>query len=159
MYSFAICLSFRVMYWSAEGVIERAVQDGSNRSIIAELGVTFYGVAVDARGLTLDEPMNRIYFVSFHEYSLFYIDLGSANYTVQTLIQSFWHFFFPYGVAVDDEYVYWTEHLAYGYVFRLHKTANDDSVEAVIKGTYDPRGIAVKKGKYTQDSKYFLFKY
>ena len=147
------------MYWSAEGVIEHAVMDGSNRSTIAELGVTFYEATIDARGLTLDVPMNRIYFVSFHEYSLFYIDLDSAIYTVQTLIQSFWHFFLPYGIAVDDDYVYWTEHLAYGYVFRLNKTANDSFVEAVIQGTYDPRGIAVKKGKFTRDCKYFLVKY
>ena len=147
------------MYWSAEGVIERAVMDGSNRSIIAELGVTIYGDTVDARGLTLDKAMNRIYFVSFHEYSLFYIDLDSANYTVQTLIQSFWLFFSPYGVAVDEDYVYWTEHFVYGYVFRLNKTAKDGFVEAVIKGTYDPRGVAVKQGKFTRDSKYFLFKY
>ena len=147
------------MYWSAEGVIECAVLDGSNRSVIAELGVTSYGASIDARGLTLDAAMNQIYFVSFHKYSLFYIDLGSANYTVQTLIQSYWHFYLPYGIAVDDEYVYWTEHYAYGYVFRLNKTANDGSVEALIQGTYDPRGIAVKKGTYTRDSKYFLFKY
>ena len=156
-YSSAICLSFRVMYWSAEGVIERAVLDGSNRSIIAELGVTVFDT-IDAKGLTLDDAMNRIYFVSFHEFSLFYIDLGSANYTVRTLIQSYWHFFFPYGIAVDEDYVYWTEHLAYGYVFRLNKTANDGFVETVIQGTYEPRGIAVKKGKFTRDSKYFLLK-
>ena len=147
------------MYWSAQGVIERAVLDGSNRSIIAELGVTFFGNTIDARGLILDNAMNRIYFVSYHKFSLFYIDLGSANYTVRTLIQSYWHLFAPFGIAVDEDYVYWTEYYAYGYVFRLNKTANDNFVETVIQGTYEPRGIAVKKGKYTRDSKYFLFKY
>ena len=147
------------MYWSAEGVIERAVLDGSNRNIIAKLGLTIYGDSIDAKGLTLDVAMNRLYFVSFHEYSLLYIDLDSANYTVQTLIRNFWYFYFPFGIAVDDEYVYWTEHVAYGYVFRSNKTANDAEVVPVLRGTYDPRGIAVKKGKFSRDSKCLLFKY
>ena len=149
-------LSFRFMYWSAEGVIERAEMDGSNRRSIADLGKTWYGSLVDARGLTLDVAMNRLYFVSYHKYSLFYIDLGNQPYTVQTLIQNFWFFYGPFGIAVDDQYVYWTEHLVFGRVFRTSKTVHDDDVGTVIHGTYDPRGIAIKKGNFTQKSECFL---
>ncbi|KAL9988042.1 hypothetical protein ACROYT_G002440 [Oculina patagonica] len=141
------------MYWSAEGVIEGAQMDGSNRSPVADLGETWYGAPVDAKGLTVDVEMNRIYFVSYEEYSLFYVDLDSANRTVQTLIQNFWLFLGPFGVAVDDQYVYWTEYIAFGYVFRTNKTASDDdNTEVVLHGTYNPRGIAVKKGNPTRDN-------
>ena len=136
------------MYWSAEGVIERAEMDGSNRSPVADLG----GSLVDARGLTLDVAMNRLYFVSYHKYSLFYIDLSSANHTVETLIQNYFLFYGPFGIAVDDEYVYWTEYIFTGYVFRANKTSYDGDFEIVLHATYDPRGIAVKKGIITRDS-------
>ena len=147
------------MYWSAEGVIERAELDGSNRRVIAQLGVTSYGASVDAKGLTLDVAMNRLYFVTYHLYSVLYIDLGSQYSTVRTLIRNFWYFYGPFGIAVDDQYVYWTEYIVFGYVFRTSKTIHDDDVEVVIHGTYDPRGIAVKKGNFTRDSKYFHCKY
>lgn len=150
------------MYWSAEGVIERAELDGSKKRVIAELGETWYGASVDAKGLTLDVATNRLYFVSYHLYSLLYIDLSSTRLhlrKVQTLIRNFWYFYGPFGIAVDDKYVYWTEYIVFGYVFRTSKTIRDDDVEVVIHGTYDPRGIAVKKGNFTRDSKYFCCKY
>ena len=162
LHSSAICLSFRFMYWSAEGVIERAELDGSNRRKVTELGVTWYGATIDAKGLTLDVDNNRLYFVSYHLYSLLYIDLSSTQLRlrpVHTLIQQFWYFYGPFGIAVDDQYVYWTEYIVYGYVFRRSKNLHDDDVEVVISGTYEPKGIAVKKGNFTQDSKYFRCKY
>ena len=140
------------MYWSALGVIEKAELDGSNRGSVADLGKTFYGDPVDAKGLALDVEMNRLYFVSYEEYSIFYIDLDSGNRTVQTLLQRYWLLYGPFGIALDDEYVYWTEHIAFGYVFRTNKTAHDADVDIVLSGTYDPRGIAVKKGNFTRDS-------
>ena len=153
--------SFRFMYWSAEGVIERAELDGSNRRVIAELGVTVYGSTIDAKGLTLDVDNNRLYFVSYHLYSLLYIDLSSTELhlrRVETLIQQFWYFYGPFGIAVDDQYVYWSEYIIYGYVFRTSKTLHNDVVDVVVHGTYYPQGIAVKKGDFTRDSKYFYCK-
>ena len=150
------------MYWSAEGVIERAELDGSNRRVIAELGVIWYGATIDAIGLTLDIDTNRLYFVSYHLYSLLYIDLSSTQLhlrQVQTLIQQFWYFYGPFGIAVDDQYVYWTEYIAFGYVFRTSKNIHDGDVEVVVQGTYHPQGIAVNKGNFTQESKYFRCKY
>ena len=147
------------MYWSAEGVIERAELDGSNRRVIAELGVTVYGATIDAKGLTLDIDTNRLYFVSYHLYSLLYIDLSSTQLQllrVETLNQNFWAFYGPYGIAVDDEYVYWSENLVYGYVFRRSKNVHDGDVRVVVSGTYEPKGIAVKKGNFTQNSKYCI---
>ena len=138
------------MYWSALGVIEEAEMDGSNRGSVADLGETYYGDPVDAKGLALDVEMNRLYFVSYEEYSIFYIDLDSGNRSVQTLLQSFWLLLGPFGIALDDQYVYWTEHIAFGYVFRTNKTVID--IDLVLSGTYDPRGIAVKKGTFTRDS-------
>ena len=150
------------MYWSAEGVIERAELDGSNRLVIAELGVTWYGATIDAKGLTVDVDNNRLYFVSYHLYSLLHIDLSSTQLhlrQVETLIEQFWYFYGPFGIAVDDQYVYWTEYMVYGHVFRRSKNVHDDNVEVVVSGTYEPKGIAVKKGNFTQNSKYFCCKY
>ena len=147
------------MYWSAEGVIERAELDGSNRRKVTELGVNFFGDVIDAKGLTLDVDNNRLYFVSYHLYSLLYIDLSSTQLRlrpVHTLIRQFWLFYGPYGIAVDDEYVYWSENLVYGYVFRRSKNVHDGDVRVVVSGTYEPKGIAVKKGNFTQNSKYCI---
>ena len=119
------------------------------------MGETWYGAVIDAKGLTLDVDMNRLYFVSYHLYSLLYIDLNYRPYTVQTLIQHFWFFYGPFGIAQDDQYVYWTEHLVFGMVFRASKTAPYEDLDIALHGTYDPRGIAVKKGNFTQ-SEYVL---
>ena len=145
------------MYWSAEGIIERAELDGSNRRTIADLGKTFYGALVDAKGLTLDVDMNRLYFVSYHLYSLLYIDLNYRPYTVQTLIEDYWRFYGPFGIAQDDQYVYWTEYYVFGVVFRASKTAPYDDFDVELHGTYDPRGIAVKKGNFTQSEYFYSF--
>ena len=141
------------MYWSAEGYIERAELDGLNRRIIASLGETYYGSTIDARGLTLDHEMNRLYFVSYFEYALLYIDLDSGSHSVQVMLRSFLFFFDPFGVAVDDKYVYWNEYSLFGWVFRINKNDKSD-LDLFLHGLYDPRGLAVKKGNYTRKSEY-----
>ena len=77
------------MYWSStHGIIEEAEMDGGNRSTIALLRDSRNNT-YDARGLALDIPMNRIYFVSKTLYSLLYIDLDSAGSgSVQTLFSN-----------------------------------------------------------------------
>ena len=141
------------MYWSAEGYIERAELDGLNRRIIASLGETYYGSTIDARGLTLDHEMNRLYFVSYFEYALLYIDLDSGSHSVQVMLRNFLFFWDPFGVAVDDKYVYWNEYSLFGWVFRINKNDTSD-FDLFLHGLYDPRGLAVKKGNYTRKSEY-----
>ena len=141
------------MYWSAEGYIERAELDGLNRRIIASLGETYYGSKIDARGLTLDHEMNRLYFVSYFEYALLYIDLDSGSHSVQVMLRNFLFFWDPFGVAVDDKYVYWNEYSLFGWVFRINKNDTSD-FDLLLHGLYDPRGLAVKKGNYTRKSEY-----
>ena len=141
------------MYWSAEGYIERAELDGLNRRIIASLGETYYGSTIDARGLTLDHEMNRLYFVSYFEYALLYIDLDSGSHSVQVMLRNFLLFLDPFGVAVDDKYVYWNEYSFFGWVFRINKNDTSD-YDLFLHGLYDPRGLAVKKGNYTRKSEY-----
>lgn len=143
------------MYWSALGFIEGAKLDGSNRRTIVSLGESIFDDTIDARGLTLDIPMNRIYFVSYVTSSLRYIDLGSGDYSVQEVIKSFYLFYDPFGIAVDDQYVYWSEYSWFGWVFRINKTDYDD-ISVLLHGLYDPRGLAVKKGIYTRDSEYLF---
>ncbi|PFX27283.1 Low-density lipoprotein receptor-related protein 6 [Stylophora pistillata] len=138
------------MYWSAEGYIERAELDGLNRRIISHLGETYYGSKIDAMGLALDDEVNRLYFVSYYEYALMYIDLDSSSHTVQVMLRNFFFFYFPYGVAVDDQYVYFNEYGFLGMVFRVNK--NDTTVELLLSGLGYSRGLAVKKGNYTRDS-------
>ena len=146
------------MYWSAEGYIERAELDGLNRRIIASLGETYYGSPIDARGLTLDHEMNRLYFVSYFKYALLYIDLDSGSHSVQVMLRNFFLFFNPFGVAVDDKYVYWNEYSLFGWVFRINKNDTSD-VDGFLHGLYDPRGLAVKKGNYTRKSEYTFKKF
>lgn len=141
------------MYWSSYGIIEGADMDGSNRRNIALLRHSFG--QHDALGLALDVKMNRLYFVSYSLYGLFYIDLDSAGspYIPQSLLQSFFYFDVPHGVALDDQFVYWNEYYEEK-VYRMNKTVAGGNIETVAAGIYSPYGLAVKKGTPTRNSKY-----
>ena len=129
--------------------------DGSNRRNIALLRYSFG--EYDALGLALDVQMNRLYFVSYVLYGLFYIDLDSSGSPSipQSLLQSFFYFDVPHGVALDDQFVYWNEYYEEK-VFRMNKTAGGN-IETVAAGIYSPFGLAVKKGTPTRNSKYKFF--
>ena len=140
------------MYWSTYEIIEGADMDGSNRRNITFLRYSFGRYAL---GLALDVQMNRLYFVSYFSYGLFYIDLNSpGNQSIpQSLLQSFFYFDVPHGVALDDQFVYWNEYYEEK-VFRMNKTVAGGNVETVAAGIYSPFGLAVKKGNATRNSKY-----
>ena len=145
------------MYWSALGFIESAQLDGSNRATIA-LGNTSFDRPFDALYITLDVPFNRIYFVSYDKSAIFYIDLDSGNNSIHTVLQNVFLFFQPHGIAVDDQYLYWGETFWYAMVLRVNKT-NYADVSVEVSGLHGQRGIVVKKGRYEQESKYFLWQY
>ena len=140
------------MYWSSHGVIEGADMDGSNRRNITLLRDS-YG-EYDALGLALDVQMNRLYFVSYILYGLFYIDLDSSGSPSipLSLLRSFFYFDVPHGVALDDQFVYWNEYYEEK-VYRMNKTVAGN-IEDVAAGIYSPFGLAVKKGTPTRNSKY-----
>ena len=141
------------MYWSSYGIIEGADMDGSNRRNITLLRY-FFGL-YDALGLALDVQTNRLYFVSYFLSGLFYIDLNSSGSQSipQSLLQSFFYFDVPHGVALDDQFVYWNEYYEEK-VFRMNKTVAGGNIETVAAGIYSPFGLAVKKGNSTRNSKY-----
>ena len=143
------------MYWTSYGIIEGADMDGSNRRNIALLRYSFG--EYDALGLALDVQMNRLYFVSYFLYGLFYIDLDSSGNpsSPQSLLQSFFYFDVPHGVALDDQFVYWNEYYEEK-VYRMNKTVASN-IEDVAAGIYSPFGLAVKKGTPTRNSKYKFF--
>ena len=144
------------MYWTSYGVIEGADMDGSNRRNITFLRGSFGHH--DALGLALDVQMNRLYFVSYSLSGLFYIDLDSAGspYIPQSLLQSFFYFYEPHGIALDDQFVYWNEYFEEK-VFRMNKTVAGN-IETVAAGIFSPYGLAVKKGTPTRNSKFKFFK-
>ena len=141
------------MYWSDNGIIERAQMDGENRSTVALL-IYDYNNTYDARGLALDIQMNRIYFVSYASFSLHYFDLDSAgDGSVQTLFRHWYYVFSPRGIALDDQFVYWNEFWSEK-VYRINKTAFDGRLEVIASGIYSPRGMVVNKGTPIRDSEY-----
>ena len=127
--------------------------DGSNRRNITLLRY-FFG-RYDALGLALDVQMNRLYFVSYVLYGLFYIDLDSSGSPSipLSLLQSFFYFDVPHGVVLDDQFVYWNEYYEEK-VYRMNKTVAGGNIETVAAGIYSPFGLAVKKGTPTRNSKY-----
>ena len=140
------------MYWSAYGVIEGAELDGSNRKIIALL-VTYYG-HYDAQSLAVDVAQNRVYFVSRYNIGIFYVDLNAGDGYVHGLFVDFFFTFYPFGIALDDDYVYWNDYYREA-VFRTKKNISS-RIETVVSGLFYPRGMYVYKENATRNSKFFV---
>ena len=148
------------MYWSSDSFIYGAELDGANRQIIASLR-RYKHLGVQA--IALDVDMNRIYITGSHygaAQSLSYIDLNISNPSVETL--AFWFPYDPvhYGIAVDDQYVYFTKTHFYGtgMVYRRNKTKGGGHLSILVMGLDYPRGVTVQRGNTTRKSEctYFL---
>ena len=148
------------MYWSSYSVIYGAELDGTNLHIIASLPrYKQYGV----QGIALDVNMNRIYFTARHysgSRSVSYIDLNNSNPSVETLAFWFPHYANLYGIAVGDQYVYFTLQLFYqdgGIVYQTSKTKGGDHLAISVRGLGYPRGVAVQRGNTTRKSECTCF--
>ena len=145
-----ICPYLRYMYWTAYGIIERAEMDGATRNTVASL-VDVNGDRYLPKGLALDVYTNRIYFATTSR--LLYIDLDNSHGHVQELFYSRPDVQSPGAVALDDQFVYWSE-LLMGKVYRINKTRWDGNLEEVVTNLIGPKGMAVKKGIPTRKRKY-----
>jgi len=145
------------MYWSAYGMIQGAEMDGSNQRVITLLPRSNYGhYPHQVQGLALDIPNNRIYFICQSLSSLMYVDLNHGNRTAQTLFggKTWYPDLGAFGIAVDEQYVYFVLYYGGYKVYRTNKTRSDGYLQLTID--YYPRGIIVQKGKPTRNGKYNL---
>ena len=127
--------------------------DGEFRRKVVSLR-TESGYEYDAQGLALDAETNKIYFVSYWLSSLLYVDLSLPGLGVpQTMLNSFWLFWVPRDVEVDDQFVYWNEYI-FENVYRINKTEFDGNLEIIANGMYSPRGMVINKGDPKPRSKY-----
>ena len=145
---------FSFMYWSAHGVIEGAELDGSNRKIIAFLVTSFSHRDYDAQSLAVDVAQNRVYFVSRYNIGIFYVDLNAGDGNVHELFVDFFFVLYPFGIALDDDYVYWNDYFREA-VFRTKKN-NSSRIETVVSGLFYPRGMYLYKENATRNSKFFV---
>ena len=138
------------MYWSSWNFIQRAELDGANQASVYSLGK--YGVH-GVRSLAMDVDMNRIYFA--YRQRVMFIDLHSSTRSAETLIDlhSYWHLFYTYPIAVDDNFVYFASS---GNVYRTNKRRKNGLVESVLSGLTYPRAIVIHKGNATGKCKYSL---
>jgi len=147
------------MYLLSNSAIHGAELDGANRTMIASLSrYSIYG----AQGIALDVDTNRIYFTaSYGSRKVSYIDLNSSNRSVKTLVQlyyRFWYYGYPYGITVDDQYVYFTyQRWNQGRVYRVNKTKGNGQLAIPVMGLSYPRGVAVQGGNTASKSKYTYF--
>lgn len=119
-----------------------------------------YGV----RGIALDVDMNRVYFTARRyggSRSVSYIDLNNSKPSVETLAFWFPHYADLYGIAVGDQFVYFTLQRFYqneGMVYRTSKTKRGGHLALSVMGLGYPRGVAVQRGNTTRKSEctYFL---
>ena len=131
------------MYWS-EGSsgfnnpkIERADMDGTNRKVIITLGFSFFR---SPNGLALDKEHNRLYYVVGRSTEISFVSL-STNTRSTFLTRS--SFSYPKGIALHENYIYWTEGLGQsGAVYRADRVSGGN-VKRIVDNLRGPEDICV----------------
>lgn len=131
------------MYWfeGASGFnnpkIERADMDGTNRKVIITLSVSFFQ---SPNGLALDKEHNRLYYVVGRSSEISFVSL-STNTRSTFLTRS--SFSYPKGVALNANYIYWTEGRGLsGAVYRADRVSGAN-VKKIVDNLRGPDDICV----------------
>ena len=134
------------MYWTEKDVprsgyhsIKQSRMNGTNQKTLAKYNALFYRWAPNS--LTIDIAANRLYWLGYHDYVLEYIDLDAPVIRIQTLLRHFDYLWSPFGIAQDDDHLYWTD--AYEDVLVRVDKRSGGNLTVLEKDLRYPRGVAV----------------
>lgn len=122
------------MYWTSWNYhfkIEKAEMTGKQREILVGSGSLY------PSGLTLDHENNRLYWVDSSYHALEYLDLNLYNRV--TLISSNYILYYPFGLSLLGDYLYWTDTLDRA-VYRANKETGGN-VTKFVTVTGQPKDI------------------
>jgi len=127
-------VTFRMMYWTDWGAnpkIEQAEMDGSARRTIVT------GNLVWPNGLTIDPATNRLFWVDAWVDKIEVSDLNGGN---RQLIMSSAANIHPYGLAVYQDMLYWTDWNTKS-ISRLNISSGNQAI--IVNGLQKPMDIHV----------------
>jgi len=127
-------VAFSIMYWTDWGAnpkIERAEMDGSARRTIATGNLGW------PNGLTIDQPTNRLFWVDAKLDQIEVSDLNGGN---RQLIMSSGANIHPFGLAVYQDMLYWTDWNTKS-ISRVN--VSNGNQEIVVNGLQKPMDIHV----------------
>ena len=128
-----MCVLYRYMYWSEEGVcicIKRAGMDGSNHTILHNTGLEL------PYGITIDYENQKIYWVDSHLGTLEY---SNVDGTERTLLQGTQ--FQPFSITLNGEFLFWTDWQEFA-IFTSHKDVSNDTIVSLYDQlSFQPFGI------------------
>lgn len=121
-------------YWSYESKIERSDMDGGNRTMAIHSGSGFYPY-----GLALDVTQNWLYWVDRYNDKLEVYEFPSKKR--RQIISAHSHHFlsYPFGLALYENHLYWTDHNWYG-VYRVDRETGGN-VQKVLSIQSRPMSI------------------
>ena len=131
---FAILVAFSMMYWTDWGAnpkIEQAEMDGSARRAIVTENLAW------PNGLTIDQATNRLFWA---DAKLDKIEVSDLNGGKRQLIMSSAANIHPYGLAVYQNMLYWTD-WSYKSISRYNLSSGNQDV--LVTGLKKPMDIHV----------------
>ena len=133
------------MSWFGYHGIKQARMDGTNQKTLAQYLTGFYWWAPNS--LTIDIAANRLYWLGYHDYVLEYIDLDAPVISIQTLLTHYDYLSSPFGIAQDDDHLYWTD--TYEDILVRVDKRTGGNLTVLVRNLQRPRGVAV----YTAEGK------
>lgn len=128
--------------WGSVPRIERCGLDGRDRQIIVVTDITW------PNGLVIDHKDDRLYWTDGAKYQIKSSTFEGKD--VKTIIKDVKYLPHPFGIAVNDQYVYWTN---WEYKSLLRTNKYDGSyVETVQADLTSPMDIKLYDSKVQQDS-------
>ena len=115
--------------------LERADMDGNNRMIIRQWGRWWWPSNRCPGSMTLDKTSNKLYFADEGKHSIDVVDL--ATFSIARVVRNV----DPVGIAVDHNYIYWSDYFRVS-VMRTNKLTGNGFAR-IATGLWGPEDIHV----------------
>lgn len=115
------------IYWSDWGSfpkIEKSFGDGSNRIIIASLGLQW------PTGITLDKTARKLYWA---DAKLKRIERCNLDGSQRELVKAFGTGIYPFGIATVEDGIYWTDWITEG-IYVADRNFRKDTTTLIVNG-------------------------